>query len=128
MEIISSREALQENITRLHAYLRGAAIDREFAREIIERGICFVVTEVDQKSFFAPSRFIGYVNNTRDGHLRNPTKDGRVTNKAIEELLSSEPVPSKKLEDDYERFCIDIGGRAKPTPFARRRKFWDLRK
>ncbi len=68
----------------------------------MERGICLVIINVDDRPSFAPSRFIGYANNTRDSHQRNPSRDGRITNDVIKELLGSEPSPNQAFEHPCE--------------------------
>ena len=127
MQLVSTRGEIAENIGRLREYLAEPGVHRDYALERIELGICFVVTESSFGLFFAPSRFVGYQSNTHAAHERNDSKDGRDTNEALEVILGGPPEESPELARLHEEFCAAIGGRAQPTPFARRRKFWDFR-
>lgn len=127
MELITERAQLSDNIARLDAYLSGTGLDREFGLSLIQRGVCFVVTEIDSQPMFSPSRFIGYVANSRVTHEQNDEKDGRDTNPAIEALLGGPPGQSAALEAEYEAFCRRRGGKSKSTPYGNARKFWDTR-
>ena len=127
MELITQKAELADNIGRLQEYLRGSGADRDFALDLIRKGICFVVTEQDGKPFFSPSRFIGYRSNTRHDHVHNEDKDGRETNAALGVILSSPPVTSDPLDAEYEQFCTSLGISVRKAPFGIARKFWDLR-
>ncbi len=127
MDLITKKSELIGNIAKLQEYLTATGIDRDFAVNLIRNGICFVVTEHNGKLFFAPSRFVGYRNNSRHDHEHNADKDGRETNAAIEAILKAPPIPSQTLEREYERFCVSIGTQVRKAPFGIVRKFWDLR-
>ncbi len=129
MDVIQTREDLDRNIAELHSYLASNDPDlAEYARGLIKRGICFVVTDNSGESVFSPSRFVGYSGNTRALHDANRHKDGRITNPAISNVLNTTPEPNEVLDQEYERFCQRIG----ITPSRRgsygvTRKFWDAR-
>lgn len=127
MELISCKTELAANIDKLREYLSAPGPDNEFAVELIRSGICFVVTSKAGDVLFAPSRFVGYSQNSRHDHGANEDKDGRETNDAIEQLLGSPPLESEGLEQEYDQFCLSLGASLRKAPFAVTRKFWDLR-
>lgn len=62
-------------------------------------------------------------------HSRSQTKDGRVTNVAIINVLGSQPELNSALERRYRRFCKRLGIEPKAKgPFGAERKFWELLK
>lgn len=69
-DFIETREDIILNIKTLFSYLEGKQGDeyRIWAVEKMVRGKNFVVEIIDSKICFAPSRFVGYVNNTKDKH------------------------------------------------------------
>lgn len=127
MELITETTELFENVSRLNEYLHKSDTDRDFARDLIRRGICFVVTQQNGNAFFSPSRFVGYRGNTHHDHLRNEEKDGRETNAALDAILQARAVTNDAIETEYEQFCMSLGINARNAPFGVTRKFWDLR-
>ncbi|MCB1660680.1 MAG: HNH endonuclease, partial [Pseudomonadales bacterium] len=76
---------------------------------------------------FAPSRFIGYANNTIDKHEANHSKDGRETTPKISKLLGKDCVFDEELEKSYREFCQALGFEANDTgAFGVKRKYWVL--
>jgi hypothetical protein len=77
---------------------------------------------------FAPSRFIGYKNNTITKHESNITKDGRETNPAISDALGvKQPIINEELEELYKKYCIYLGFSPPPKgAFGVTRKYWIL--
>ena len=129
MKLISTRSELLENVERLASYAAEASgPEADFARQLIQRGICFVVVSRARGTFFAPSRFVGYAGNSRHRHRRNDDKDGRETNAVLTRVIGCKPLPSDRLEREYEAFCggLDIEPRQAGN-FGITRKFWDLR-
>ena len=128
MQLVRSLEEIESNIDTLAEYLaHPRSPNGEFAYDLISRGICFVAATRDGASFFTPSRFIGYAQNSRTPHIANLDKDGRATNPAISRVLGSKPELNEELERMYLEFCSRIGIEKQPTgSFGRRRKFWRL--
>jgi hypothetical protein len=128
--LISKRKELLRNIQTLDDYLRergGANVD--FARELIQRGVCFAVVTLRGKTFFAPSRFVGYVGNDRQTHLANDDKDGRETNPVVSQILGNLPTESDEMESRYREFCGRLGIEVREKgSFGVTRKFWDVRR
>lgn len=129
MRPVSRLSEVEANIRLLASYVaEGSGIDAEFAKGLIERGICFVVVRRGGTHFSAPSRFVGYVGNSRRTHAQTQEKDGRETNRALIELTGSRPRPSQRLEREYRAFCARLGISPRAAgSFGVIRKFWDLR-
>ena len=72
--------------------------------QYIARGRVFVTYIVDGKYHFAPSRFVGYKDNTLVKHQKNEEKDGRITTPAITKILGPRAFDSR-LEDAYLMYC-----------------------
>lgn len=128
MRLVTRASELEANLRVLQSYVAsGDGADAEFARSLIQKGICFVVVRHRGRDFFAPSRFIGGAGNSRGRHLSS-MRDGRETNKALIRLIRTRPKPSRTLERAYRAFCSRLGitPRAAGT-FGVTRKFWDLR-
>ena len=128
MKLVSRLSDVEANIRLLSSYLAGGqGTDAEFAKGLIQRGICFAVTRRRGADFFAPSRFVGYVGNSRRTHVRSQ-KDGRETNRALIELTGLTPKRSQRLEREYRAFCARLGVSPRGAgTFGVTRKFWDLR-
>ena len=129
MEVITNLDDLDRNISQLASDLDSPDHARaDYAKRLVKRGICFVVTERDEKPFFSPSRFIGYRENSRTRHESNYSRDGRVTNPAISSVLGANPSRSESLETEYRQFCARFGIISQGAgSFGVRRKFWDAR-
>jgi hypothetical protein len=130
-EFITDKDDVYENIETLKCYLSSVSEDQVFAKKLIGRGICFVVTEADGCAFFTPSRFLGYKCNTRSMHARHAEpgelrRHGGDTNRRLNEIFGFGPAPSESLDCEYKSFCgrheVEI-----TTAFRCRRKFWNLR-
>lgn len=126
MELISNSADIFRNIE----YLEQALVRRDRrALALIKRGTCFVAYGQNDLVKFAPSRFIGYQDNTFEGHTKNQSKDGRETNPAISEALGSHAVPSEELELAYANYCRSLGFEPNEKgSFGVERKYWDQRK
>lgn len=83
-DFIETKDDIIRNITTLYSYLIGE-LGNEYKYWAIEKmvqGKNFVVEVIDSKVYFAPSRFVGYLNNTKEKHEANHG-DGRQTNERI---------------------------------------------
>lgn len=129
MTPVSRIPQVEANIRLLSSYLEdGPARNATFARALIQRGICFVVTGHRGVDFFAPSRFVGYIGNSRSAHAQSRDKDGRETNRALIKLMQLKPKRSQQLERQYRPFCTNLGISPRDVgSFGVTRKFWDLR-
>lgn len=128
MTPVSTIRQVRANIRLLSSCLEdGPARNAHFAKALIQRGICFVVTRHQGIDFFAPSRFVGYIGNSPNAHTRYQEKDGRETNRALTSLFGR-PKQSRRLERKYSAFCASLGVNPRSEGnFGVTRKFWDLR-
>ena len=126
MELVRNSNEIFDNI----AYLDKARLEgNRKALEFIKRGTCFVVYGHKPPYKIAPSRFIGYRENSFESHAANKRKDGKVTNPAISEILKSHPSPDTDLEQAYGEFCRSLGFEPNAAgAFGVTRKYWDMRK
>jgi hypothetical protein len=126
MELVKSREQLIQNIKTLDNYLsKGTDMEKAWSKKRVKLGICFVVYQVANELRFAPSRFIGYIENTLEKHGENKTKDGKVTNPIINDILKTEPLPNDKMLSEYLLYCKRIGIEPRKTGSrGYTRKFW----
>jgi len=83
MKTITTHEQIQTNIAELERVRMSEDEELEEYRRLIKRGTCFLPYETKAGLSFAPSRFIGYVENKVATHAGNPNRDGRITNSAI---------------------------------------------
>jgi len=83
-DFIETREDIILNIKTLYSYLNGEKGNeyKTWAVERMTKGRNFIVEIIDSKVCFAPSRFVGYLNNTKDKHKENHG-DGKQTDNKI---------------------------------------------
>lgn len=72
-DYIENREDVISNIETLYSYLHGKSGEdnMQWAVDKLKRGKNMVVEVIDNHICFAPSRFVGYLNNTREKHDEN---------------------------------------------------------
>lgn len=127
--LIYYKDHLLKNIRTLELYLyhSGDTNKKSFALNLIKKGICFVAYKKDGEIRFAPSRFIGYLNNDMEMHEENENKNGCDTNPAINEILGFSPIKDIEMENAYldycKKLCIKFGDKGS---FGRERKFWRM--
>jgi putative restriction endonuclease len=125
MNLVTTLKQIERNITELE---RGRSAGGDGQGEylaLIKRGTCFLPYESSLGLAFAPSRFVGYINNKIESHADNPNRDGRKTNAALNELLGIRPRMHKVLEQAYLDFCVKIGVTSSKTgTFGVERKYW----
>ena len=93
---------------------------------LIEKGTNFLAYRRGESWHFAPSRFIGYLNNSLLVHLvKYNGKDGKETSSAIDKIIGKTRCFDLDLEDKYLSFCKEIG--AVPKRMIKiQRKYWLL--
>lgn len=120
MKLITKLDQLIQNIDTVERCLtEGSEDEQSHVANLIRRGSCMMAYKVGKEIRFAPSRFIGYVNNTLDKHSRSH-KDGRETNIAINGILKSRPLENEKLKAKYLSYCKSLGF----TADDKNHKFW----
>lgn len=72
-DYIETREDIISNIETLYSYLHGDSGEKSmlWAVDRLKLGKNMVVEVINNHIFFAPSRFVGYINNTKDKHEKN---------------------------------------------------------
>lgn len=126
MRLVEEISDILDNIMVLERYRNSDDLrERDFYLSLINKGICFVVYKHKGEFLFGPSRFVGYIDNNRSEHLRNKSKDGRKTNKAIKQILGDAPIHYESLEIEYRRLCesLNIECGEKGT-YGVGRKYW----
>ena len=109
-KLVRNWKDILENILMLEDYRHSKNIeDIDYYNSLIKRGTCFVATIIDEELVFAPSRFIGYLQNSRQKHSANESKDGRVTNPELEKILNTKFRVDEGLERAYRSFCLSLG-------------------
>lgn len=94
--------------------------------KFIKRGTCFIAYQIEEEIRFAPSKFLGYVNNSLEKHIPSKT-DGRDTNEMIISILEAKPIFNEKLEKKNISFCRNLGLQpGEKGAFGAQRKYWLL--
>jgi 5-methylcytosine-specific restriction protein A len=128
LSLIINLDQLIQNISKVEYYLtEGSDEQRLAASLLIKRGTCFVAYKVGDELRFAPSRFLGYSHNNLIAHSTSRV-DGRDTNKTINLILKSNPLPNNNLEKKYIGYCTKLGikPQLKGGAYGVSRKYWQL--
>lgn len=82
-DFIETREDIVKNIKTLYSYLDGKVDSehKDWAIQRMSQGKNYVIEVVDSQIYFAPSRFVGYVDNTMEKHDANPGNGTETDNK-----------------------------------------------
>lgn len=82
-DFIETREDIVQNIKTLYSYLNGKVDNehKDWAIQRMSRGSNYVIEVVDSQIYFAPSRFVGYVDNTMEKHVANHGNGTETDNK-----------------------------------------------
>lgn len=108
-DFIENRIDVVKNIYTLYSYAKSTiAEDREWALQRFQRGKWYVVESFGNTLLFAPSRFVGYKNNTKEKHTSNHG-DGTQTNKKFRELNLYKEIADDYLSEQFERFMAALG-------------------
>lgn len=126
---IETLEELVDNLKQVETYIHG---DNEYLSnemcDYISRGSCFVAYYYKNEMHFAPSRFVGYLNNKLEIHrVKNNGKDGTKTNDAISAILANRCKPNDLYEKSYISYCKSLDITPKDMVRATR-KYWLLKK
>lgn len=82
-DFIETREDIVQNIKTLYSYLDGKVDSehKDWAIQRMSQGKNYVIEVVDSQIYFAPSRFVGYVDNTMEKHVANHGNGTETDNK-----------------------------------------------
>ncbi|MFV8343606.1 HNH endonuclease [Flavobacterium sp. XS2P39] len=128
MKLISNLEQILQNIKTVENYLTDGTSDEQLKiSKFIQRGTCFIAYQIENEIRFAPSKFLGYINNSLEKHIPSET-DGRNTNEMIINILETNPFFYEKLENEYIAYCQNLGLQPrKKGAFGVQRKYWLLK-
>ncbi len=92
-DTIKTRDDVIQNIKTLYSYLSDGNEDHyQWAIERLKKGKNYVVEIIDSHAYFAPSRFVGYKDNTIEKHEENHG-DGTQTDDILKQFY-------QKVQDD----------------------------
>lgn len=125
MNVVTNLRQITSNISELERGRSAVGKAQDEYQALIKRGTCFLPYESEGLLSFAPSRFVGYIGNKLSTHKNNPSRDGRITNVAISQILGAWPSTNRALEQAYLEFCGTIGVTPSKTgTFGVARKYW----
>lgn len=108
-DFIENRIDVVKNIYTLYSYAKSTvAEDKEWALQRFRQGRWYVVEPFGDTLMFAPSRFVGYKNNTREKHVFNHG-DGTQTNNKFRELKLYKEVADDYLSEQFGLFVAKLG-------------------
>ncbi|MGW9329227.1 HNH endonuclease [Bosea sp. NPDC055594] len=122
---IQNIDQLSENLLNFESGIRSSDQSKvQSYKDFVKRGICFVPYIVESSIHFAPSRFIGYINNDLQQH-ESESKHGQITNDAISRVLRHDPALIPNLEKTFRDYCQSLGFDAQERgQFGRERRYW----
>ena len=126
MILIDSIEDLVKNLDTVESYLNGENDELfEQMADLVRRGRNFVAYEFDGATHFAPSRFVGYKNNTLPRHLKKDNgKNGSETSSRLRSLyLLGQDSEDTKLYKKWKKYCEECG----VEPTGGDKTFWILK-
>jgi 5-methylcytosine-specific restriction protein A len=123
---IETIEDLKRNLIEVESYLSPEAseADSDEMRNYIKHGHNFVAYRVGNTYHFAPSRFVGYKDNSLTIHRSNRlehTVVGTDTDAYINQILRKN-TQSDGMESKYQEYCQSL----QIKPDNRKRKYWSL--
>ena len=115
MSLIETYDDLLRNCAELEKSRKGGGQVKGLYAGLVSRGSVFLAYLTSDGIAFAPSRFIGYTENTVLGHEQLEERDGRHTNKRVREILRAQfGFTIRNLDDEvaeayYLGFCDRLG-------------------
>ena len=120
MELVGSAEDIRNNLVAFDQALMEEDDASGFYHELVRGGWNFISYQVEREWRFAPSRYIGYKNNSEKRHEQNRDKDGGKTDVAISRALDHDQKPNKKRSGQFHKFAK----RLYIKPHDKERRFW----
>ncbi len=108
-EFVKTRDDVIDNIKTLYSYLNNKDNTEliSFASRIIKNGKVYAVEIIDSHICFAPSRFVGYKDNTMEKHMTNDEKNGNDTNAVLNSLYNR--VSDERLNTLFQKELAVFG-------------------
>jgi 5-methylcytosine-specific restriction protein A len=124
--LIESLSELLDNLKQVDAYLMDDNDGYCYQMAgLIARGRDLVVYKTNSKLHFAPSRFVGYLNNDLITHfVEGNGKHGTKTTQRIDKILGYHSVSNDELDNAYFAFCNELD----VIPTKHQKKYWILNK
>ena len=121
--LIENLSELLDNLSQVDLYLNDDTDEnRQQMCNLIAKGRILVAYNSGDRLHFAPSRFIGYLNNNLLTHLvKDNGKDGRDTTPAISKIIGG-----YGYNFDVEKVFVEFCKTNKVKPANIRRKYWVL--
>jgi len=108
-DVIESRIDVVKNIYTLYSYAKSSNTEeKNWALEKYKLGRWFVVEPFGDFLMFAPSRFVGYKNNTREKHTINHG-NGSQTNRLLQQLKLYKKAEGDFLSEQFKSFLATLG-------------------
>lgn len=108
-DFIENRIDVIKNIYTLYSYAKSSNTEeKEWAIQRFKLGKWYVVEPLGNMLIFAPSRFVGYKNNTKEKHISNPG-NGVETNDKIKELKLYQETNDDYISKEFELFMSTLG-------------------
>lgn len=120
---VESLTDIERNVDTLVDAIHSDSPDRQRFADWVRAGAVFYPYQFGRILAFAPSRFIGYKDNSRKNHeklVADGTADGKETNPVISKILGSRPVQDERMEQAFISYCAYIG----VTPYNKKHTFW----
>lgn len=108
IDFIETREDIVQNIKTLYSYLDGKVDNehKDWAIQRMSQGRNYVIEVVDSQIYFAPSRFVGYIDNTMEKHEANPGNGTETDNKI---KIFYQKVQDVKLDSLLQKAMSEYG-------------------
>lgn len=110
--LVSNTEQVRKNLQTIEYYLNSDAY-HDFMVKRIHMGTNFLVYKVGDEKHFAPSRFSGYINNTKEKYEAHIRGDGKQTDEIFKKALGWEEIEDENLCKELEHYCHIIGTTSK---------------
>lgn len=108
-DFVKNRIDVIRNVYTLYLYAKSDNIeDKNWAIQRFKQGHWYVVEPFGDLLLFAPSRFVGYKDNTRAKHMENPG-DGTHTNSKFYELKLYKEAQNDFLVQKFQSFMKGLG-------------------
>lgn len=110
MKAVKSLKDIERNAFLLADILASEGQDRAAAASLIKKGTAFFPFYYEGRLAFAPSRFIGYKDNSITSHSnQSDVADGKVTNRIVDGILGFKYVEDEELHKELVAYANRVG-------------------
>jgi GTPase subunit of restriction endonuclease len=108
VDFIENRIDVIKNIFTLYSYILSEQQEvRMFAGERLKRGSWYIVEKIGNQLFFAPSRFVGYKDNSIEKY-NDDRGDGRYTNEKFKQLSLYKEFTNEYIEESFNKLLNSL--------------------